>query len=45
MKITDIGTLMINSPSRKWTIVRVHTDAGVTGLGEAKHRWQTGDPR
>lgn len=37
MKITDIDTLMINSPGRKWTIVRVHTDAGLTGIGEATY--------
>ncbi|HCL27292.1 MAG TPA: galactonate dehydratase [Candidatus Latescibacteria bacterium] len=37
MKITDIDTLMYNSPGRKWTVVRVHTDAGITGLGEATY--------
>ena len=37
MKITDIDTIMINSPARKWTIVQVHTDEGVTGLGEATY--------
>jgi galactonate dehydratase len=37
MKITDIDTLMINSPGRKWTIVRVHTDEGLIGLGEATY--------
>ena len=37
MKITDIDTLMIDSPGRKWTIVRVHTDEGITGLGEATY--------
>mgnify|MGYP001410226533 CR=1 FL=1 len=34
MKIRDIDTLMINSPGRKWTIVRVFTDEGLVGLGE-----------
>ena len=37
MKITDIDTLMVDSPGRKWTIVRVHTDEGLTGLGEATY--------
>ncbi|MEE2657878.1 MAG: mandelate racemase/muconate lactonizing enzyme family protein [Candidatus Latescibacterota bacterium] len=37
MKITDIDTLMVDSPGRKWTIVRVHTDSGITGLGEATY--------
>ena len=37
MKIRDIDTLLIDSPSRKWTIVRVHTDEGLVGLGEATY--------
>ena len=37
MKIRDIDTLMINSPGRKWTIVRVFTDEGLVGLGEATY--------
>ena len=37
MKITEIDTIMIDSPGRKWTIVRVHTDAGLVGLGEATY--------
>lgn len=37
MKIRDIDVLMINSPSRKWTIVRVFTDEGLVGLGEATY--------
>ena len=38
MKIRDIDTVMVDSPGRKWTIVRVYTDDGeVTGLGEATY--------
>ena len=37
MKIRDIDTILINSPSRKWTIVRVFTDEGIVGLGEATY--------
>ena len=37
MKIRDIDTLMIDSPGRKWTIVRVFTDEGLVGLGEATY--------
>ncbi len=37
MKITDIDTLLINSPNRKWTIVQVFTDEGLVGLGEATY--------
>ena len=37
MKIRDINTILIDSPGRKWTIVRVETDIGLTGLGEATY--------
>ncbi|MEE3233272.1 MAG: D-galactonate dehydratase, partial [Candidatus Latescibacterota bacterium] len=37
MRITDIDVLLINSPSRKWTIVQVFTDEGLVGLGEATY--------
>ena len=37
MKIRDIDTILINSPGRKWTIVRVHTDEDLIGLGEATY--------
>lgn len=37
MKIRDIDSILINSPGRKWTIVRVHTDEGLVGLGEATY--------
>ncbi len=37
MKIRDIDTLMIDSPGRKWTIVRVFTDEDIVGLGEATY--------
>ena len=37
MKIRDIDTILINSPGRKWTIVRVFTDEDLVGLGEATY--------
>jgi L-alanine-DL-glutamate epimerase-like enolase superfamily enzyme len=37
MKIRDIDTLLIDSPGRKWTIVRVFTDEYIVGLGEATY--------
>lgn len=37
MKIRDIDTTMIDSPGRKWTVVRVQTDEGLVGLGEATY--------
>ena len=37
MKIRDIDTILIDSPGRKWTIVRVFTDEDIVGLGEATY--------
>jgi len=38
MKITDIETIVIEVTERgDWVFVLVHTDAGITGLGEASH--------
>ena len=37
MKIQDVDTILIDSPGRKWTIVRVFTDEGLVGLGEATY--------
>ncbi len=37
MKIRDIDTILIDSPGRKWTIVRVFTDEDLVGLGEATY--------
>ena len=46
MKITDITTHMMGAPgtpgltpSRNWIYVRVETDAGIIGLGEATTEW------
>ena len=35
MKITGLACDFINDGSRNWPIVRVMTDAGITGIGEA----------
>lgn len=36
MRITRVEPIVINvNPRTNWTFVRVHTDAGLTGLGEA----------
>ncbi len=37
MVIRDIDKIVIDSPGRKWTIVRVFTDVGLVGLGEATY--------
>ena len=34
MKITDIETFMVGAGWKNWLFVRVHTDAGISGLGE-----------
>jgi galactonate dehydratase len=36
MKITDIETFVVGTDWRNLTIVRLHTDEGLTGLGEAR---------
>ena len=35
MKITDIKTIIIGNPWKNWVLVKVYTDEGITGLGEA----------
>lgn len=35
MKITSISTFIIGNPWKNWVIVRVETDEGISGLGEA----------
>jgi galactonate dehydratase len=35
MKITDVKTFIVNRPSRSYTFVKIYTDEGLTGLGEA----------
>ena len=35
MKITEVKTFVVGNPWKNWVFVRVHTDEGLTGLGEA----------
>lgn len=35
MKIERISTFTVGNPWKNWVIIRVETDAGITGLGEA----------
>ena len=38
MKITDVTVQLVQSDcGRKWTHVRVHTDEGITGIGEGTY--------
>ena len=39
MKITRLETRVAGVPGRNWTFVWVHTDEGVTGVGEATCEW------
>ncbi|MGA1600344.1 MAG: D-galactonate dehydratase, partial [bacterium] len=41
MKITDITTTVVNAEMRNWVFVKVHTDAGLYGWGEATVEWKT----
>lgn len=35
MKITDIETILVGNPWKNWVFVKVYTDEGLVGLGEA----------
>ncbi len=35
MKITDIKTFVVGNPWKNWIFIKVYTDEGITGLGEA----------
>jgi galactonate dehydratase len=35
MKITDVKTFVVGNPWKNWVFVKVYTDEGLTGLGEA----------
>ena len=41
MKITAIRPLIVNAKMRNWIFVKVETDEGVTGWGEASLEWKT----
>lgn len=41
MRITAIGTRVVNARMRNWVFVKVETDEGITGWGEASLEWKT----
>lgn len=41
MKITDIQTVVVNAKMRNWIFVKVMTDVGIVGWGEASTEWKT----
>lgn len=40
MKITSLETFIANAGLRNYLFIRLHTDAGFTGVGEASLEWQ-----
>jgi galactonate dehydratase len=40
LKITRFETLMANAGLRNYLFIRLHTDSGLTGIGEASLEWQ-----
>jgi galactonate dehydratase len=41
MKITKLKTVVVNAEMRNWVFVKVETDAGLYGWGEASLEWKT----
>lgn len=41
MKITSISTRVVNAQMRNWIFIKVETDEGITGWGEASLEWKT----
>lgn len=41
VKITRISTLVVNALIRSWVFVKIETDQGITGWGEARLKMQT----
>ena len=36
MKITDLKTFVVGNPWKNWIFLKLYTDEGLVGLGEAK---------
>ena len=45
MKITQLETFVVGNPWKNWLFVKVHTDAGLSGLGEATGGFSTRAPQ
>ncbi len=41
MKITAVSTVVVNARMRNWVFVKVETDEGIIGWGEASLEWKT----
>lgn len=41
MQITELRTIVVGNPWKNWVFVKLETDAGITGLGEATRGLQT----
>ena len=40
MKITSLETFLCNAGLRNYLFLRLHTNTGLTGVGEASLEWQ-----
>lgn len=40
MKITKLETFMVGAGIRNWLFLKLHTDSGITGIGEASMEWR-----
>jgi galactonate dehydratase len=40
MRITQVETFLANAGLRNYLFIRLHTDGGITGIGEASLEWQ-----
>ncbi len=41
MKITAVSTVVVNARMRNWVFVKIETDEGIIGWGEASLEWKT----
>jgi len=41
VKITALDTVVVNAEMRNWVFVKVSTDEGIVGWGEATVEWKT----
>jgi len=41
MRITGLSTVVVNAEMRNWVFVKVQTDEGLVGWGEATVEWKT----
>ena len=40
MNITKLETFMVGAGIRNWLFLKLHTDSGIVGVGEASMEWR-----